>query len=318
MARRLIALAATGLIGLSLAGCVSQDKYNALKIEKDQLAEQLGSAESAAASAKASADSWKAQLDRLIAAGNDQAGLAASLLKENGEYKARVAELQAKYDAALAGQQQFVVNNLPSALPAQETKELEEFARQHPELVEFDAARGILRFKSDVTFAKGSAELTPNARQAIGQLASLLNGGIFTKYEFLVAGHTDSQPVSNPATIAAGHKDNWYLSAHRSISVGSALSRDGISPRRLGVLGYADQRPIASNTTSEGMAKNRRVEIVVLPITYHGGTTVVDVPAPTHNVGRTTRVVTPVKRPGAGELNKDSAFNDTRPIVGNK
>lgn len=307
MARRLFTYAALGIFGLSLTGCVSQDKYNALKIEKDQLAETANTAQADASAAKAAAQSYKDQLDRLINSGNDKDALAATLMKENGELKARVAELDQRYrSAADRAAQTFTIHE--TALPPELTKELQEFASQHPDLVEFDAARGILRFKSDVTFAKGSAELTPSARQAIGQLASVLANGIFTKYEFLVAGHTDSTPVSNPATIAAGHKDNWYLSAHRAIAVGGALARDGISQRRLGVLGYADQRPIAPNTSSEGQAKNRRVEIVVLPVTYKGPT-VVEVPV-NHTPVRNTHIAPRGVKPS--DLNKESASIDPR------
>ena len=39
----------------------------------------------------------------------------------------------------------------------------------------------------------------------------------------MVAGHTDNQRVSNPETIEAGHQDNWYLSAHRAITVAAEL-----------------------------------------------------------------------------------------------
>ena len=63
----------------------------------------------------------------------------------------------------------------------------------------------------------------------------------------------------------AGHKDNWYLSAHRAISVCEAMQKDGVSPARLAVMGYADQHPIADNNTTAGKAQNRRVEVLILP-----------------------------------------------------
>jgi hypothetical protein len=63
--------------------------------------------------------------------------------------------------------------------------------------------------------------------------------------------------------------DNWYLSAHRAIAVAAELRESHVNPQRLGVVGYADQRPIASNTTSSGQAQNRRVEVLILPTTVH-------------------------------------------------
>jgi outer membrane protein OmpA-like peptidoglycan-associated protein len=122
----------------------------------------------------------------------------------------------------------------------------------------------------NVTFAKGSAELTPKAKEVIGQLTKILNSPVAKDYELMVAGHTDSTPVKNPSTISQGHKDNWYLSAHRAISVGHEMIGDGINPRRMGVAGYGDQRPVASNVTPEGQAKNRRVEVAIMPTTYRG------------------------------------------------
>jgi chemotaxis protein MotB len=81
----------------------------------------------------------------------------------------------------------------------------------------------------------------------------------------MVAGHTDAVAVNRPETIKAGHKDNWYLSAHRAIAVGKALQKNQVSAFRLSMVGYADQRPLASNATEDGRAKNRRVELLILP-----------------------------------------------------
>ena len=47
---------------------------------------------------------------------------------------------------------------------------LTEFARQNPDLVDFDSSRGIVKFKSDITFSSGSSELTPTAKTAIDRL----------------------------------------------------------------------------------------------------------------------------------------------------
>jgi hypothetical protein len=72
-------------------------------------------------------------------------------------------------------------------------------------------------------------------------------------------------PVNRAETIKQGHRDNWYLSAHRAISVGKALQKNQVSAYRLAMVGYADQRPVASNATEDGRAKNRRVELLILP-----------------------------------------------------
>src|SRR5207237_6962717 len=117
-----------------------------------------------------------------------------------------------------------------NALPEQVSNALSDFARQNPDLVDFDSARGIVKFKSDLTFATGSADVTGNAKQAIARFSQILNSSAASGYELIVAGHTDNTRVVNEATIRAGHKDNWYLSAHRAISVGSELISQRINP----------------------------------------------------------------------------------------
>jgi outer membrane protein OmpA-like peptidoglycan-associated protein len=157
------------------------------------------------------------------------------------------------------------------ALPVPLTNELTAFAAQNPDFVDFDAARGLVKFKSDFTFDKGSAELRPEARATVDRLAGILNGPNASQYELMVVGHTDDQPVSNPVTIRNGHRDNWYLSAHRAISVSQRLMQVGINRQRMQVAGYADQRPLVPNTDESAKAKNRRVEVFILPTTSRRG-----------------------------------------------
>ena len=128
---------------------------------------------------------------------------------------------------------------------------LQSFANENPGLVDFDSARGIVKFKSDVTFSAGSAEVTSQAQQAIDRFAQILNSPAAASYELMVVGHTDSTPVANPATIKAGHKNNWYLSAHRAIGVSDVLQRDrvsaveGIDPRAEGLAVPVNESRIA-------------------------------------------------------------------------
>jgi chemotaxis protein MotB len=288
---RIIGLAAMGLL---LSGCVTQEKYNALKLDRDRYAEQLATAQSEASSANARADALQRQIDAIANSGNSKDAMILNLTKENGDLQARLAELNAKYQEAL---------NRPvgvAALPEALSNELSQFARQNPDLVEFDASRGIVKFKSDVTFATGDAELTAKAREVIARFATILNSSAAAQYELLVAGHTDNQPVRNPQTLAKGHKDNWYLSAHRAISVASALIGDRVSPSRLGVVGYADQHPVASNGSESGRAQNRRVEVLILPTTVRGQSV----------AGNNT----PAAPKPANKMNKDGTV-DSRPAM---
>jgi len=290
------------LIGFSLVGCVSQEKYNAMKLDRDQLAERLGQSDSQLQSLQAERDAYKAQLDRFASSGNNQVALVNNLTQQ-------LANLQAQYDT-LNRQYQDALGKVGGsvALPEPLTNALQQFASENPDLVDFDSARGIVKFKSDITFTSGSAEMTARATDAIGRFASILNSPVAANYELMVAGHTDNQKVVHDATRKAGHKDNWYLSAHRAIEVSAALQRSGINSSRLGVEGFADQHPVADNNSTTGRAQNRRVEILILPTTVRSGSGGFAV---RHNSAPSRQGS--ARRQPRSELNKDAA-TDQRPV----
>ena len=290
MARmHLLSLAALGFV-LS-TGCVSQEKYNALKLDRDRYAEQLGQAQNEASAARSEADAYKNQLANIGNSAGGKDAMILNLTNQNAEMQRQLDEINRKYSDAVSRV------GATSPLPVALTNELSAFAQQNPDLVDFDAARGIVKFRSDVTFATGSAEVTPQARSAIQRFAQILNSPDARGYELLVAGHTDNQKVSNPATIKAGHLDNWYLSAHRAIAVAKEMDRNAIDAQRMGWVGYADMRPVASNSTSQGKQQNRRVEVLILPNTIRGGVA--------RTGGSTPAAQAPVRR-SQPALNKDT------------
>lgn len=253
--RRFLVLSALGLVS---AGCVNQDKYNAIRLERDGLRERLESAQQDAITARTQAASWKAQLDQINQGSGGMAALVDNQTKQISNLQTQLADITAKYNDALnrIGQ--------GSPLPANLTNALTTFADQNPDIVEFDAERGTVKFKSDLTFASGDATLTPSAVSALDKFSKILNSPAAAGYELMVCGHADNQKVSAP-TMSKGHKDNWYLSAHRALSVAESLQKQGISPKRIGAVGYGEYRPVADNSTKAGMALNRRVEVLILP-----------------------------------------------------
>ena len=233
-------------------------------MERNALAEQLGTAQSSSAADRAAADAWKSQQERLITAGDDKEKALALTTKENAELSARLRELQTQYERALNDKGQIVMGN---PLSPEINRDISALAEQSGGAMTFDPRTGTVKLKSDLTFGKGSSQLTPQVKHVVDGLATILNSPAAKNYELLVAGHTDNTPVSNPATIAAGHKDNMFLSSHRAISVAKELVAQHVSAQRIGYIGFGDQRPIASNGTSEGQSRNRRVEIMISPTT---------------------------------------------------
>ncbi len=141
---------------------------------------------------------------------------------------------------------------------------LRRLAEQNGNLFEFDAARGMIQLKSDLTFASGSSELTSDARAGLQQLAQVLNSADASGYDLRIVGHTDNVPISRPATKQS-HPTNMHLSVHRSISVQGALREYGINSARMEVAGWGEFRPRVGNPAKGGSAANRRVEIFLTP-----------------------------------------------------
>jgi chemotaxis protein MotB len=265
-----------GLAALTatLSGCVSAESYNAMKLQRDQAIDQLSQAESDDRAARSQADAYKAQLDSIANSGNTKDAMMQNESQQLADLQAQNAAITQKYEDLLNRPPQVVQLEGERALPADLSNALTDFANANPDMVTFDPARGVVKFKSDVTFASGSTDLNDRADETLQRFAEILNSPAAIGYELMVAGHTDNRRITRQATIDAGNFDNWYLSAHRAISVAAELVKNGVSKTRLGVAGYADQQPIASNSTESGRAQNRRVEVVILPT--HAGSRVAE------------------------------------------
>ncbi|OZA49874.1 MAG: flagellar motor protein MotD [Hydrogenophilales bacterium 17-61-76] len=117
--------------------------------------------------------------------------------------------------------------------------------------------RGVsIEINANVLFDPGQARLHPYSLQVLQTVAAALKNEPF-KLE--VTGHTDNVQISNSSFAS-----NWELSAMRATSVVRLLAANGIDPERLLAIGSEASKPIASNDTEDGRARNRRVELMVL------------------------------------------------------
>ncbi|MBW8015308.1 MAG: OmpA family protein [Planctomycetes bacterium] len=145
-------------------------------------------------------------------------------------------------------------------LPVELRIALREFAQAN-DMVTFDEATGVLKFKSDLLFNSGSAKVLDEAKSGIASLAGIMNSELASQFDLVIAGHTDNDPIKYSKHL---HATNWHLSSHRAIGVLELLTQNGISPKRLSARGFGEQRPLQPNETKEGKAANRRVEIYVI------------------------------------------------------
>jgi chemotaxis protein MotB len=114
----------------------------------------------------------------------------------------------------------------------------------------------IVRVKEHGSFESGSDALSDNFKPVLRIIQDVLRE---TDGTIQVDGHTDDVPIST-----ARFRSNWALSSARAVSVAHGLFGDGtLSEDRFNVAGYADTRPLVSNSTAAGRARNRRVEIVI-------------------------------------------------------
>lgn len=106
-------------------------------------------------------------------------------------------------------------------------------------------------------FESGSATIQARSQAAFGRIAALLAQ---RPYRIRIEGHTDNVPIHN-----AQFASNWELSTARSTElVRLLITQYGFAPGKLSAAGYAQYHPLASNSTAEGRAQNRRVDVVIL------------------------------------------------------
>ena len=118
--------------------------------------------------------------------------------------------------------------------------------------------RGItIHILENILFPPGKADLNSTSKLVLNQLSTILGK---LPNDIRVEGHTDNIPISS-----ATYPSNWHLSVARALSTAYFLiNEQKLDPEKVTVVGYAEYKPIADNSTPQGRAKNRRVDIVII------------------------------------------------------
>ena len=250
--------AAAGL--LLAAGCVSRAEYDRVEFARRNAQEQLEAKERELADERAQRGIVEADRNAARRENNTMSAMAANLRAENQRLDATQRKTQGLLDDALKASLReppvIEITKLPPVLD----KALREFAQRHPDVAEYLADKGMVRWKSDLTFDLGSDVVKPEANSALCDFANILNNA-GAAFEVVIVGHTDNVPVraSNKA-----HRDNWDLSCHRAMAVKDVFKRCGVSESRIGCMGYGEHRPRVPNQSRSGEPKNRRVEVFLV------------------------------------------------------
>ena len=113
-----------------------------------------------------------------------------------------------------------------------------------------------INIAAPVLFGSGKAALSAVSSEVLGAVARVIGR---LPNDIIVEGHTDSIPIRS-----GDYNTNWELSAARADAVVELLANKyGIPQERMVAAAYGEYRPVASNTTAEGRARNRRIEIIM-------------------------------------------------------
>jgi chemotaxis protein MotB len=191
-----------------------------------------------------------------------------SLKEANSSLSSKIKDLEGKLETS----QTKLAN-----LKVEKTAEIERVSTSYENLVaelKGEIERGEVKVRemegkltvdmmAKVLFDLGKAEVKPAGKEVLDRIGPVLNSA--TDKEIRIEGHTDSLAIHGD--LAVKYPTNWELSTARATNVVRYLQEKvGIDPARLVSTGYAWYRPVASNSTEEGRQQNRRIEIILAPI----------------------------------------------------
>lgn len=255
---------------LLLTSCVSGKKYSELETREKETRDLLNTATiklndclSEQSGLKAHNESLKSQVSSLNATNGDlirQIGGFTDLTKKGAENLERSLESLKEKDLTIRRLQDAVtrrdsvnfalVKSLKGALGNLDDTD-----------IEINVEKGVVfvSISDKLLFRTGSYQVSAQAREILGKVATVVNSK--PDFEFMVEGHTDSQPISRQVI-----QDNWDLSVLRATAVVRVLQNDfNVDPVRMTAGGRGEYIPLASNSDVSGRARNRRTRIVVLP-----------------------------------------------------
>lgn len=241
-------------IGLTLtAGCNTRDQRDITRIS--ELEAQLRDAEAQRTQLEARIAELEGQntelIERLRALGQDVEGLQA----ERSSLTASLTETQRALEELRERERQQQARLATFRQMLERFRAMIDSGRLR---VRIFRNRMVVELPDNVLFTSGEAELQEQGQATLAEVAGVLRA--IEGRQFQVAGHTDNVPIRSRR-----FPSNWELSTARAVSVARYLIEQGIPAERISAAGYADTQPVDSNDTDEGRARNRRIEIQLVP-----------------------------------------------------
>ena len=172
----------------------------------------------------------------------------AAARQRNSDLEAQLADREKELSSEMARLKQAERGLVRALRPQIEEKHI---------TVDLNNERLLMNLASGYLFGSGEDQLKPAGAEALKQVGAVLKD--FPEYKVHVEGHTDNRPILG--ALKKKFPSNKELSEARARSAVEALESGGLSGAH--AMGAAETKPVMPNTTGEGRAKNRRVEIIV-------------------------------------------------------
>ena len=245
-------LARSALLALLCVACVTRAEHEAavarmrsLEYQRAQRAEELDALRKRNAALHAVGSKLTSERSTLAGQMEDLRGEHEKVQSALAEEQRQRAEREAEI-GRLNGSYRALVDDLEREVEAGK--------------LEIHELRGRLQVRAleKLLFDSGSAELKPGGAEVLRKVAHQL--ARIEGHTIRVEGHTDDVPIHT-----ARFASNWELSVARAAGVVRALESAGVPSARLSAEGFGPHQPIASNADAAGRARNRRIEIVLVP-----------------------------------------------------
>jgi chemotaxis protein MotB len=118
--------------------------------------------------------------------------------------------------------------------------------------------RMVLVLPMDILFESGKAVVSAEGRESLLDIGERL--ATIPERKFQIEGHTDNVPIRTER-----YPDNWRLGSARALNVVDVLIEAGVKAKQISAASHGEHSPTAGNDSDEGRAKNRRIEIVIVP-----------------------------------------------------
>lgn len=266
-------------------GCVTSKKYearlgdiNALTAENTRLGEKLYETGYKLKNEIAAREALESDVARLVAEKEELTRTKELLMVANKDINKSVAEISQEKLMAIKERDRIIAELTQDKMDAIKERDrvIEEQKHSYDSVVSElteEIKKGEIQVKQlkdkltltmveKILFDSGKADIKTNGKKVLDRVADILK--TINNKQIRIEGHTDNVPIG--AGLVEKFPTNWELSTARATTVVRYLQGKGVSPAFLNAAGYSKYSPVESNETEEGKAKNRRIEIVLVPL----------------------------------------------------